>query len=92
VFYVFALFFAFGYGGFAAIQSPYLAELFGLKDHGTIFGFALFILGAGAFGPFVAGKIFDATSSYNLAFVMLAILSFVAIVFAGGIKKMEGKQ
>ena len=92
VFYVFAVFFAIGYGGFAAIQSPYLAELFGLKYHGTIFGFTFFILGAGAFGPFVAGKIFDVTSSYHLAFVMLAILSFVAIVFAGGIKKIKGKQ
>jgi predicted MFS family arabinose efflux permease len=89
VLYVFAVFFAFGYGGFAAIQSPYLAELFGLKYHGTIFGFALFIMGAGAFGPFVAGKIFDATSSYNLAFVMLAVLSFVAIVLASGIKKTD---
>ena len=86
VFYVFAVFFAIGYGGFAAIQSPYLAELFGLKYHGTIFGFTIFILGAGAFGPFVAGKIFDVTSSYDLAFVMLAVLSFFAIVFAGGIK------
>jgi MFS family permease len=89
VFYVFAVFFAIGYGGFAAIQSPYLAELFGLKYHGTIFGFTFFILGAGAFGPFVAGKIFDVTSSYQLAFVMLAVLSFVAIVFAGGIKKTD---
>jgi len=66
VLYVFAAFFAFGYGGFAAIQSPYLAELFGLKYHGTIFGFYIIYIGAGAFGPFVAGKIFDATSSYRL--------------------------
>lgn len=87
VLYVFAVFFAFGYGGFAALQSPYLAELFGLKYHGTIFGFTLFIIGAGAFGPFVAGKIFDATSSYRLAFTMLAIMSFLAILFAIGIKK-----
>ncbi|MCG6534167.1 MAG: MFS transporter [Syntrophales bacterium LBB04] len=89
VFYVFAVFFAIGYGGFAAIQSPYLAELFGLKYHGTIFGFTFFILGAAAFGPFVAGKIFDVTASYQLAFVMLAILSFVAILFAGAIKKTD---
>lgn len=86
VFYVFAVFFAFGYGGFAVIQSPYLAELFGLKHHGTIFGFILFILGAGAFGPFAAGKIFDLTASYHMAFVMLAALSFIAILFTSGIK------
>ena len=87
VLYVFAVIFAFGYGGFAAIQSPYLAELFGLKYHGTIFGFTIFIIGIGAFGPFVAGKIFDATSSYRLAFIMLAVMSFLAILFALGIKK-----
>lgn len=87
VLYVFAVIFAFGYGGFAAIQSPYLAELFGLKYHGTIFGFTMFIIGLGAFGPFIAGKIFDATSSYRLAFVMLAGMSTLAILFAVGIKK-----
>jgi MFS family permease len=87
VLYIFAVVFAFGYGGFAAIQSPYLAELFGLKYHGTIFGFILFVLGLGAFGPFVAGKIFDATSSYHFAFLMLAVLSFLAILLAFGIKK-----
>lgn len=86
VLYIFAVFFAFGYGGFAAIQSPYLAELFGLKSHGAIFGFVLFILGAGAFGPVVAGKIFDATSSYRLAFIILGILSFLGILFAIGIR------
>ncbi|HPK53370.1 MAG TPA: MFS transporter [Smithellaceae bacterium] len=85
--YVFAVFFAFAYGGFAAIQSPYLAELFGLKYHGTIFGFSLFIMGAGAFGPFAAGKIFDATASYTAAFMMLAAMSLLAIVFAGSIKR-----
>jgi OFA family oxalate/formate antiporter-like MFS transporter len=89
VLYVFAVIFAFGYGGFAAIQSPYLAELFGLKDHGAIFGFSLFILGAGAFGPFVAGKIFDAASSYRLAFMMLSILSFLSILLALGINKTD---
>ena len=87
--YVFAVIFAFGYGGFAALQSPYVAELFGLKDHGAIFGFSMFILGAGAFGPFVTGKIFDVTSSYRLAFVMLAILSFLSILLAIGINKTD---
>ena len=87
VLYLFAVIFAFGYGGFAAIQSPYLAELFGLKYHGTIFGFTIFIIGLGAFGPFIAGKIFDATSSYRLAFVIMAIMSVLAILLALGIKK-----
>lgn len=89
VLYVFAAIFAFSYGGFAAIQSPYVAELFGLKDHGAILGFAMFIQGVGAFGPFVAGKIFDTNSSYRLAFVMLTILSFLSILLAIGINKTD---
>lgn len=87
VLYVFAVIFAFGYGGFAAIQSPYLAELFGLKYLGTIFGFTMFIIGLGAWGPFISGKIFDATASYRPAFVMLAAMSILAILLALGIKK-----
>jgi MFS family permease len=95
--YFFAIIFSVGYAGFAAIQSPYVAELFGLKDHGAIFGFSMFIIGAGAFGPFVAGKIFDVTSSYRLAFVMLAIMTFLSILLATGINKTDsylsiGKQ
>ena len=89
VLYTFAVVFAVAYGGFAAIQSPYVAELFGLKDHGAIFGFCMFILGAAALGPFIAGKIFDAASSYRLAFLMMAVLSFISIVVAVGIKNTE---
>jgi len=88
VFYVFAVFFAFAYGGFAASQSPYIAYLFGLKHHGTIFGFSSFIfMGSAAFGPLIAGKIFDVTSSYNYVFILLSVLSVLAILFACGIKK-----
>jgi len=87
LFYAFAVVFAFGYGGFVAMQSPYVAELFGLRYHGAIFGFALFIQGVGAFGPFVTGRIFDAASSYRPAFVMLAVLSLLAILLTIGIKK-----
>jgi MFS family permease len=65
VLYIFAVIFAFGYGGFSVIQVPYLAELFGLKYLGAIFGVAYFLLNVGALGPFVVGKIFDVTSSYS---------------------------
>jgi len=90
VLYVFAVIFAFAYGGFIAMQSPYVAELFGLKHHGIIFGFSIFIMGSGsALGPFVAGRIFDATSSYHPTFVMLSILSFLAVLLVLGIKQMK---
>ncbi len=89
VLYAFAAIFAVAYAGFVAMQSPYVAELFGLKDHGAIFGFIMFILGAAALGPFIAGKIFDSVSSYRPAFLMMAILSFLSILIASGIKDTD---
>jgi cyanate permease len=44
----------------------------------------------GATGPFLAGYIFDVTSSYSVAFVLCAILSvinFIAILFIGPQKR-----
>ena len=90
LFYLFAVIFAFGYGGFVAVQSPYVAELFGLKNHGVILGFSLLALSAASLGPFFTGKIFDTFSSYRPAFVMLAILSFVSVLLALGIKETGG--
>ena len=87
VLYVFAAIFAFGYGGFSALQSPYVAELFGLKALGVIFGFSFFIqMIVGACGPVVAGRIFDTAASYSPAFLILAIVSFLAVVLSIVIK------
>jgi len=78
MFYLFAAFFGFAYGGIAALQSPLVAELFGLKSHGMIFGAVTFsITIGGAIGPVVAGHIFDVTDSYNLAIIIC-----IAIIFA----------
>jgi MFS family permease len=92
VLYIFAVIFAFGYGGFSVIQVPYLAELFGLKYLGAIFGVAYFLLNVGALGPFVVGKIFDVTSSYSWAFIFLAIMSSLAILCVIGIKTSRHAQ
>ncbi len=89
VFYAFAVIFAIAYGGFAAMQSPYVAELFGLKDHGTIFGFCMFMLGAASLGPFAAGKIFDSTASYRPVFWAMTVLSLLSILIAVGIKNTD---
>lgn len=79
VLYFFAVIFALSYGGFAAVQSPTIAEYFGLKAHGAIFGVALFsaCLG-GAIGPFITGYIFDITGNYDPAFIGCAALCLVA--------------
>jgi len=79
--YLFAVLFGFGYGGIVALVSPVIAEQFGLRAHGVIMGFIM--LGAtfgNGIGPVVAGHIFDITGSYNLAFLIFAILSVIGLM------------
>lgn len=72
--------YGFGHGGLFTVVSPTVAEYFGLRDHGAIFGSILFFgaLG-GAFGPIMAGLAFDVTGSYALAFTTLAALAAMAL-------------
>jgi len=80
-FYLFAAVFGFAYGGLATLGAPLLADLFGLGSHGTIYGSSSFgaTLG-GAVGPVMAGRIFDVTGSYQLAFITCTIFSAIALV------------
>lgn len=70
-----------GHGGFFTIVSPTVAEYFGLKAHGALFGFiVLFGTIGGAAGPILAGRIFDMTQSYSWAFIVLTILAMLGLV------------
>jgi len=73
--------FGFGHGGMATMESPIVAHVFGMRSHGVILGLVFFSdTVGGAMGPFLAGYIFDATSSYRLAFFLCAILSVVNLI------------
>jgi MFS family permease len=77
--YLFAVVFGFAYGGMVPLGSLSIAELFGLHSHGVILGIQSFILTiGGAIGPVLAGRIFDITGSYYLAFLISATLSVLA--------------
>ena len=78
-----AILFGVGYGAMMALMSPIVAELFGLRAHGTILGVASFamMIGGGT-GPLMAGQIFDITGSYQLGFLLSAVLSVIALVMA----------
>ncbi len=81
--YLFAVIFGFGYGGLVTLTSPLAAELFGLSSHGAILGIAFFVGTMGqAAGPFLAGNIFDATGSYQPAFLICSILGVISIILA----------
>lgn len=79
--YLFSLVFGSAYGGLATAHSPLIAWLFGMRQHGLIFGvlFNGWTLGC-AVGPIIAGYIFDRFHSYQIAFVICAALSLAGLV------------
>jgi MFS family permease len=95
---VFALTYGFCHGGFYALISPTVAEFFGTRSHGAIFGIVIFVGSVGgAIGPLITGYIFDITESYHVAFILLLALStagLVSILFSGAARRgslPEGK-
>jgi MFS family permease len=91
--FLFGAVFGFGHGGMATMESPIVANVFGMRSHGVILGLVFFCdTVGGATGPFLAGYIFDVTSSYHLAFFICAILSVVNLIAILLIKPLKGSQ
>lgn len=67
--------YGFGHGGLFTVVSPTVAEYFGMRAHGAIFGTILFFgtIG-GSIGPILTGQVFDRTGSYQPAFITLSLL------------------
>lgn len=81
MFHLFALIFGFGYGGLITMLPLLVADLFGLRAHGLIFGVVTFIITiGGGIGPLVAGYIFDLSGSYYTLFLVLLALSATSSV------------
>jgi MFS family permease len=79
--------FGFAYGGIAVSHSPLIAELFGLRAHGLIFGtFDISVMSGAAMGPLLAGYLFDVTKSYQMAFLLSAGVSFTGMILATFLK------
>lgn len=72
--------YGFGHGGLFTVVSPTVAEYFGTRAHGAIFGVVLFFgtIGA-AVGPVLAGWTFDVTGSYTLAFSTLLAMTVAGL-------------
>jgi len=88
--YLFAVIFGFGYGGIAPLQSPLIAELFGLSSHGVILGVTEFGVALGeTIGPVVAGHIFDITRSYHLAFLASGVIGLLGAVLMSRLKTVK---
>jgi predicted MFS family arabinose efflux permease len=81
--YLLAAIIGFASGGCVMSESLLVAELFGLRSHGLILGVTCFgyCMGSAA-GPFLAGYIFDVTSSYSVAFLVCAAVSVVGLILS----------
>jgi MFS family permease len=89
--FLFAVIFGFGYGGISVLVSPIVADLFGLRSHGVIFGVVIMFGGTAgmAIGPFLSGYIFDVTGSYHTAFLMYAIISVVGLILVSRLRPVK---
>ncbi|MDX2446767.1 MAG: MFS transporter [Desulfobacterales bacterium] len=85
---VFACLHGFAHGGFFAIVAPTIAEYFGTRSHGELFGIVTFAstFGAAA-GPVLAGFVFDASGSYQMVFRILAGVSVAGLGCAISLKR-----
>ena len=79
--HLFAVLFGFSHSGVHTLISPMVAELFGMRSHGVIFGSVMLgmTLGMGL-GPVLTGYIFDITGSYQLAFLIYAMLNIIGLM------------
>jgi cyanate permease len=70
-----------GAGGEAAITPYLLTRYFGLRSFSTLYGFTwTFYAAAGAIGPVILGRAFDATGSYaSLLMLLAAALGLMAL-------------
>ena len=81
MFYVFAVAFGIGNGGWFPQCPALAARIFGTRDMGSIAA-ALFLAAGigGVVGPLVAGYVFDTFASYRIAFVVAICAIFVAML------------
>ncbi len=83
-----ALIYGAAHGGLFTAVSPSVAEYFGMKSHGAIFGTVLFFgTLSGTAGPVIAGMLFDRFQSYDTAFTILAVLAVTGLLLASSLPR-----
>lgn len=79
--FLFAAVFGFSYGAVSALFPAIIGDYFGRFQAASVIGAVFTIAGvSSAFGPFVAGYIYDLNRSYQLAFLLGALTNFLALI------------
>ena len=91
--YVFALCYGFSHGGLFTVVSPTIAEYFGMRAHGVIFGAIVFFgtLG-GSSMPVMTGMIYDRYGSYDIAFIVLTVMAAASLILATVLGRPDNPQ
>jgi MFS family permease len=80
MFYGFAILWGMSAGGMGTIQTPIIAELFGVKSLGAIFGVCgMGVMIGGSIGPVITGFLFDLTGNYQIAFIVCAFFALAGV-------------
>jgi MFS family permease len=88
--YVAAAVFGFSYGGVTALFPALVGDFFGRAEVGAIVGFIFALAGSpAAFGPLIAGYMYDAAHSYTAAFELSAGLNLIALLLLFLLKKPQ---
>lgn len=73
--------FGLGWGGNYTLLQTLVADVFGPRSLGRILGAITFVdASGGAIGPWATGTTYDATGSYQVGFILMAVLTGVALV------------
>ncbi len=80
-FYLFAVLFSIPYGGEITQTPLVISKYFGTRAMATLMGINLFFITlGGTLGPWLAGEVYDSTSSYDWAFIAGAIAAAFSIL------------
>ena len=86
--YASAAIFGFSYGAITALFPALIGDFFGRIAVGAIVGFIFAVAGSpAAFGPLLAGYLYDVTGSYRIAFEFSAILNLIALTLVFFLRK-----
>jgi MFS family permease len=93
LFFVFAVIYGFNVGGMGSVQAPIVAELFGLKYHGAIFGACgLGTMIGASIGPVLVGYLFDLTGSYRISFLTCGLVAVGGLLINLAILRRKGEN
>ena len=85
--FAFAFVYGIAHGGLFAVASPSVAEYFGTRAHGVIFGIVMFLGSLGAtLGPWLTGWFYDLMGAYDTAFLVVTGLSVLGFLMALALK------